>query len=154
MAQEVNRSLEANREQWSASLKQAQKDLASTRETREKNVPQLEEKVAQLMLKLDAVSAAAAANRGGDGKAGGIVATVSAHSDAARPSVLRRVADDEGSERGAEGVCPQGTGDNAVRGGGAEETKGSTLAGIPASASGGSTVSGGGKKKGRRKKAK
>lgn len=106
------------------------------------------------MLKLDAVSAAAAANRGDDGKAGGVVATMSEHSDSARPSVLRRAADDEGSERGAEGVCPRGTGDNAVRGGGMEETKGSTLVGIPASASGGSTVSGGGKKKRGRRKAK
>lgn len=117
------------------------------------------------MLKLDAVSAAAAAaNRGGggdgDGKAGGTVATVSAHSDAARPSVFRQPADRKGLERGAEGACPRGKGDSAVRGGGTEETKGSTLVGLPAEgrdaapASGGSTISGGGKKKGRRRKAK
>ncbi|CAN0492306.1 unnamed protein product, partial [Ectocarpus sp. 12 AP-2014] len=51
---ELNQSLEANKPQVLANLEQAQRDLDSARKAREEWVPQLEEKVAALMLKLDA----------------------------------------------------------------------------------------------------
>ncbi|CAM9103522.1 unnamed protein product, partial [Pylaiella littoralis] len=58
---ELNRSLEANKPQLSATLEQARRDLDSARKARGEWVPKLEEKVAVLMLKLDAGVAAAAA---------------------------------------------------------------------------------------------
>ncbi|CAM9761887.1 unnamed protein product, partial [Ectocarpus sp. 6 AP-2014] len=50
---ELNQSLEANKPQVLANLEQARRDLDSARKAREEWVPQLEEKVAALMLKLD-----------------------------------------------------------------------------------------------------
>ncbi|CAM9703960.1 unnamed protein product, partial [Ectocarpus fasciculatus] len=66
---ELNQSLEANKPQLLANLEQAQRDLDSARKAREQWVPQLEEKVAALMLKLDAGVAAAAAAAAGTGGA-------------------------------------------------------------------------------------
>ena len=60
-SQELNRSLEANKPQLLANLEQAQRDLDAARKAQEEWVPKLEEKVAALMLRLDAGVAAAAA---------------------------------------------------------------------------------------------
>lgn len=62
--QELDKSLEANKEQWSVSLDQAQRDLDAAKKTREHWVPQLEEKVARLMLKLDSVTTCGSSNGG------------------------------------------------------------------------------------------
>lgn len=78
-SQELNKSLETNKEQWSASLEQAQRDLDDAKTAREQGVPQLEEKVAQLMHKLDAaatsgvtgVLASAGVREEGEGGGGG-----------------------------------------------------------------------------------
>lgn len=71
--QELNRSLDANKEQLSASLQKAERELDSARKTRDEWVPKLEDKVLQLMLKLDA----------GAGGAGGTTSSTSSSAAAA-----------------------------------------------------------------------
>ena len=124
LAQEVNQSLKANKEQWSIDLKQAQEGLASARTTLEKEVPKRERKVAQLMLKLDAASATTADS--GCVSSGGIAASVGSNQDsdgAARTSTRGATAENSDAER-ATAACLQGVEGMVERGRGAEETKG------------------------------
>lgn len=85
-SQELNRSLEANKPQLLANLEQAQRDLDAARKAREEWVPKLEEKVAALMLKLDAGAVAAAAVGGKPARAGSTTTKGSAASIGANRS--------------------------------------------------------------------
>lgn len=71
LAQEVNGSLEANREQWSTNLEQARQDLETAKRIRELRVPEMERKVEQLMLRLDAATTGSSAgSRNATGNSG------------------------------------------------------------------------------------